>query len=679
LTYADTFVQAIFLKNSSSTTFQIDDQAAVTGHGNITSIDLLCNTLVPNDAVAFDYLYICSKAPLTLSAVDVANGTVTRVGTGGVDHCQLRLNNWKGKYITGANAIGQGDHLHIYLGQAATLYHVYGGYVENLDPNLPNDMVDVQSRGYGVALLMSIYLKQYATSTPQTIINDIVDNSINLATKDGIVLSTGYQITRSYVQNLGASLGLFSTTQHNAQTALHDLTDIMTVQGSPAAFFVDPAENLHLVPIGPSGSPNWTTDPFPATYGTTLAVGVNQITNKFQRDIKSLRNRVKYYGVAQFPENYDAWTEGNSASWGTERLGTNVTATLSDPTSPVFMGSKSIQCHLDDHLSNGVALNGAVFYPSAKNLGLDFTKLGSAYAPPIFDFCIRLAYAGNIGADANIPQEIFFATDATNRFEYNLISSGAQTAQQSILNIQGPGAATQNFWYHIMLPVGPNGGTAFFNTPVLNTLLSPTFTGPSQYLFQTVGTPNWNNINYIGFYSASNAVAGAHTADFYFDAWRILGGRYYIAYDNRTVANGRYPDMREIPFTDPISKGDTLLQNYAKGELLRLRNTILRGGIHLPVFGDIIPEQQVTVTAPSANLSSTPLRVQQVIHRFSNKGLFTELQLTDDFTNSQPLEPFKIANAMLQLGENAYFSRELFDLKVFMQDPQLSPILLPVI
>src|SRR5207249_1255135 len=293
-----------------------------------------------------------------------------------------------------------------------------------------------------------------------------------------------------------------------------------------------------------------------------------------------------------------------SASWATERLGTNVTATLSDVTSPVFMGTYSVKCHLDDHLSNGVALNGAMYYPSGKNLGLDFTKLGSIYAPPIFDFCIRLHYGGNIGADPNIPQNIFFATDASNRFEYNLISSGAQTAQQSVLNIQGPANITQDFWYHLFLPVGPNGGTAFFNTPVLNTLLSPTFTGPSQYLFQTVGSPNWNNINYIGFYSASNAVAGGHTADFYFDAWRVLGGRYYIAYDNR-ASPPRYPDMREIPFTDPISKGDTLLQNYAKGELLRLRNAILRGGFHLPILGDILPEQQVTVTAPSANVSSS--------------------------------------------------------------------------
>src|SRR5436309_2546624 len=77
-------------------------------------------------------LHFCTLPPLQLSGIDLANGTVTRVGTGGVDHCQLRLNNWKGKYIAGVNAIGYGDHVHVYLGQGATPYHVYGGYVENL-------------------------------------------------------------------------------------------------------------------------------------------------------------------------------------------------------------------------------------------------------------------------------------------------------------------------------------------------------------------------------------------------------------------------------------------------------------------------------------------------------------------------------------------------------------------
>ncbi len=37
---------------------------------------------------------------------------------------------------------------------------------------------------------------------------------------------------------------------------MRELTDLSVAQSSPAIFFVDPAENLHLVPLGAQGSAN---------------------------------------------------------------------------------------------------------------------------------------------------------------------------------------------------------------------------------------------------------------------------------------------------------------------------------------------------------------------------------------------------------------------------------------
>jgi hypothetical protein len=94
-----------------------------------------------------------------------------------------------------------------------------------------------------------------------------------------------------------------------------------------------------------------------------------------------------------------------------------------------------------------------------------------------------------------------------------------------------------------------------------------------------------------------------------------------------------------------------------------------------PLLADIYPEQQVACSIPSANLSNTYLRCTQITHRFSPNGYLTELVLTNDFTNSQPLDQWKLANMLLQMGENAVFSRELYDLRTAILDPTFTPLL----
>jgi hypothetical protein len=49
-----------------------------------------------------------------------------------------------------------------------------------------------------------------------------------------------------------------------------------------------------------------------------------------------------------------------------------------------------------------------------------------------------------------------------------------------------------------------------------------------------------------------------------------------------------------------------------------------------------------------------------------------------DYTNSQPLDNWKLANALLQMGENAIISREVYDLKTAILDPTFSPQLVAV-
>ena len=116
----------------------------------------------------------------------------------------------------------------------------------------------------------------------------------------------------------------------------------------------------------------------------------------------------------------------------------------------------------------------------------------------------------------------------------------------------------------------------------------------------------------------------------------------------------------------------------AIAEVKRLRNGILRGTATTPVIGDACPEQQVRVTTPSANYNNAYLRATSIIHRFSPQGMLTEFQLSDDFSNSQPLDLWRLSNALLQMGENAIISREVYDLKTAILDPTFTPQLVPV-
>ena len=664
--------------NSSYKTFYF---ALATGH-------TIGNLIIYGQSVAgtnkFDYIALCGLTPIQLSQQDLISGTVTRTSLGS-DHADLRLNNFRGKFLTGSNTFSFGDHLHIYLGQGDTPFHVYGGYTEHQEPIQPNDEIIITSRGWGVALQETIVENQptaapiYTNQTIQSIINDFVDNHINNPTKNGITgIVNNYRITRSYVQNLGSTIPLYITSFKNVWDSMRELTDLSVAQGNPAIFFVDPAENLHLVPLGAQGSANWGTDPIPANYGTSLSTGVNLVTYRFPRDAKSLRNRVHYFGVSQNPGKYGAWTESAASSWGGERLFGGTTATFSDDTSIRATGTSSVKCVLAN--AGSAHYGGAMFYPASKNLGLNITSLGSVYAPPLFDFYFRVTQGANCKTTAlGSPPTIFFATDATNRFEYNFVSDGGTAGLQSILGVQGINSVTDNYWYHVLLPIGPNGGVLFNSTPLANTVAPTIYTGSSQYQRANVGSPSWSNINYVGVYWEDSGGCGnpSGSAPFWHNGWRIIGGRYLLAYDNRS-SPPRYPDMREIQFYDPVSKDDIALTNYAIAEVKRLRDGILRGTATTPLLGDAYPEQQVRLTTPSANYSNTYLRATSIIHRFSPQGMLTEFQLSDDFTNSQPLDLWRLSNALLQMGENAIISREVYDLKTAILDPTFTPQLVPV-
>ncbi len=523
----------------------------------LTTGRTISSILFGNQSVAgnilLHYAYLCSTTPLQISQKGLMSGTVTRSSLG-TDHAELRLNNYRGKFVSGsssASAFSFGDHLHIYLGQGAEPFHVYGGEVEHQEPIQPSDEMILTSRGFGLALQESVLNNQptavpiYTGASPQTIINDLIDNHVNNSNKNGVGIASNYRISRSYVQSVGNNIPLYISQFKTVWDSMRELMDLSVAQGFPGVFFVDPAENLHVVPLGAQGAANWGTDPIPATYPIGLATGINLVTYRFPRDVKSLRNRVHYFGVSQNPGKFGAWTESVASSWGSERLVGPTTATFSDDTSTVATGKSSVKCILTN--SGSAHYGGAMFYPASKNLSLNITSLGSVYVPPLFDFYFRVTQGANCKTTPlGSSPSVFFATDASNRFEYNFVSDGNTAPLQSLLNVQGINSVTDNFWYHVLFPIGPNGGTLFNATPILNTTAAVLYTGASQYQRTNVGTPSWSNINYVGIYWEDSGGCGnpSGSAPIWHNGWRILGGRHILAYDNR-ASPPRYPNMRE--------------------------------------------------------------------------------------------------------------------------------------
>src|SRR5207249_4350320 len=137
-------------------TWQTFTLALITGR-TINSI-LFGNQSIAGN-ILLHYAYLCGNTPLQLSQKDVISGSVTRSSLG-TDHAELRLNNYRGKFLSSSNALSFGDHLHIYLGQGTEPFHVYGGETEHQEPMQPNDEMIITSRGFGIALQQTVEQNQ---------------------------------------------------------------------------------------------------------------------------------------------------------------------------------------------------------------------------------------------------------------------------------------------------------------------------------------------------------------------------------------------------------------------------------------------------------------------------------------------------------------------------------------
>jgi len=606
-------------------------------HGKTTTITDLRFYQTTAGLCSIDYVTLCGLDPMQLSETDLVDGESTRASLE-ADIVNLRLNNLAGKFTSGSSDVGFTDHLRIWLPRQGespeVLYRTFGGTVEweETFDSTGGEIIELTGKGWASALQQIIVTKEYLNQTPRQIINDVIDTFVNAA-------GTNYQITRSYVQDRGSAIGFHVFAAKYAWDGLKEIGDFLTAQGSFSEIFVDPSENLHLVPLGPSGSPSWGTDPFSATYGTAIEVGVNQILNRVRRDIVNLKNRVHYFGIVQHPADGDAMTEATTG-WAIVTQN-NCTVTLGTDISIKKVGTASVTINAAS-LANVNPWDILVKTPNFIPF-VDLSRLGSKRGPALLEFYIRVSGTNGdfVGA---VGQKI---TDQNTTYAAPFNSASTSAALLGTDNNSGGNKIQKDTWYHVIAEIGPFATESHFTG-------APPSSLTSMHIKWAVDLPTPSQ---------------ATSVKIWIDGLRVFGGRYRMAYDNR--ASPPIKERREIPFWDPVSKDDNSLKNIAKAELLRLRDPVRRASFTVPIRGDLIPGQRIQTTAATAGLSLSNMRVTKTVHRFSQNGFITDIEAGDDWTNSQPLEVFRLQNLLLQSGHPGVKDREVYDLKTASIDPSL--------
>jgi hypothetical protein len=606
------------------------------------------NTNPGNAAITdWDYVCIAKNSGIKFTTQDVDPISATRA-TSSADEFSFNLRNNGGFYYTGANTINLGDDVYIYHGNlkddtvTPSLSRVFGGTIEDLTPDLSTngDILQVHGRGWAAKLLTVLIAKEYGSLSDNnsiTTASGAVSDIITTVNGSGIQ-SGGYQFTTTYLQSFSPTLSYILFKNDPAFNAVKQLADLITANSDPTGtstnpveFWVDPAENAHMAPIG-----NWGTDPNLSSYPNALNVGTEHITNSFRRDIIDMRNQIHYFSATLKPPNGDAWTEtGPITDWTiapTGGAGGTFTTSYDSSAGNFKVNGNSVKGNWTGMSTgtSGILLT----YNPAVALAQDITKLGGKITPPKLRFYVKTDVPST-----SFPYalQIHMMTDGSNYFQSNYWPTNVNI-------VTNAGGISGTDWQLFEMKVGPYGD------------FPPGF---------VTGSPVWTNINRIRikFLYSNSYTAG----NVWVDGFNIDGQTHWVAKDStKVIAYG----IREAHLVNNRVRDTVTQQLLAKAELYKLHSPVMKGSIRVPGISAVLPGQKVTMTAPSANLSAASLRVLEVRHRFgSQEGYTTELDLTDDLTNYQTLEPTRLSNVILELHTPPFKKKEEQDVYMGTPDP----------
>jgi len=190
------------------------------------------------------------------------------------------------------------------------------------------------------------------------------------------------------------------------------------------------------------------------------------------------------------------------------------------------------------------------------------------------------------------------------------------------------------------------------------------------------GAGDWSNINAVEFYFSPGGIP-ANQCDIWWDGLNFQG--HVIRGAKKLTLASADEDYYKIKvITDSIGKDDTLtsgtpgttdagtMAQLAKAELMRSSRRPITGSISIPGKPTILPGQlaHIHAVAHSAGYRiDKDMRIVQHRLSFTDAGLVSYLQLTDDIINGIPLSPYTAYNLVQQAANPDYQNRQISSIK----------------
>lgn len=578
---------------------------------------------------------------VTFERDDLLRGNVIRVENG-FDTCTLDFNDYKSKNYPGN--ITAGDTVIVYFKDwsDAAWIEVFDGVVRFLDLLLPSETLRLKCDGAGRGFTETVCAEEYGVQSSNPTLdtikeiledagNGIVDKWVEKLL--GTATNTGFTYTTE-VETIAGVIQYLYFPYKPCDKCLNDIVDIVqAIKGSNAGphWIVTGSNVLMVSTVGnhhaAAAAAGWSTYYGGSQAASTLVQGTDFTRYKFQKLTKEA-NYILYHGAWRRPR-LDIWTENSAALWGC----TGGACTVTDSNTSI-VGSKSIDC-----TGTTGGTTSFFYYPSARNLGLDFTKFGGDFSPAELHMYLRLDYV------AGLPSllEVHMWTSAGNQFTYSL---------KTELDTGGTGV-----FKHFILPLGSNFSNDRYGD----------FSG-----WTNSAAASWSNIN--AFQIAFTPFgAGVSSTSVLVDGLQFVGHVLRGARQSGAYSSNDPVKMKLI--TDNIAKDDSgkaaddsgTIARLAAAELLRCKTTPTVGFVVTPLIKDLWPGMLLHLHAkPDGGGTfkvNSDFRVVKLIHYFGVEGYLTQSFVTSDVVNSRARAGFDDYNKMMADVRPEFQDRQATSLK----------------
>ena len=373
-----------------------------------------------------------------------------------------------------------------------------------------------------------------------------------------------------------------------------------------------------------------------------LVVREDMIVQAFKTEAP-LANYVLVAGKFIRPLN-EAWTEIND-DWVVHCPNSYDWAKLSFVTDNKTAGSVGVKMNLSFLV--GANTHGLFVHPIA-NGSLDLTKLVKRASP------LKIRFKFKSGGNS-VDHALVFMTDI-NHFTACRI----------------PGLVQDKF---VDIVIEVTNETIMFNDDRWEQVV---WEVPNK-----VNPVNWSKVNYIGFYfknSSQITYADSWVDDLLIEGTTIRGA-YTSDCGELSIENCKkgcieHYGCRFLTIKDSLACTDTLLPNedstplaqLALYELLRNRVVRTTGQIQIPLDPTILPGQLTHIHAAYDVTTNTykideDFRITSVLHNFTRRGAFTNLELTNDLKNSIPINTSDPYTVVMRAINPDYQTKTLASIK----------------